>query len=92
MKTGATARFDTRLTKEQKSLFQHAASLKGQTLSEFVISSAHESAKAIIEEHSFLLQSKEDQAIFFEILMNPPEPNENLKRAAQWYKEAFRKG
>ena len=49
MKTD-TARFDTRLSKEQKELFEFAANLGGyRSLTDFVISSAQQKANEIVQ-------------------------------------------
>ena len=92
METTERARFDTRLPKEQKEFFEYAASLGGyRTLTEFVISSAQTQAKKIVEEHNKILASKRDQEIFFNELLSPEEPNENLKNAMTKYNETFGK-
>ena len=83
MKTIEKTRFDTRLPIEQKELFEYAASIGGfRTLTEFIIFSAQQQANLIIERNNSILASKKDQEIFFNALMNPPEPNDRLKKAA----------
>lgn len=90
-KTSEIARFDTRLPKEQKEFFEEAVMLGGyRSLSDFVISSAMEKAKIIVEEHKTLLASKMDREIFFNALLNPPKPNDKLKTAAKRYKQALK--
>ena len=92
MKTTEKSRFDARLTREQKELFEYAANLGGyRTLSEFVISSVQERAKKIIEEHDKIIASKRDQEIFFNELINPSLPNKSLQDAAEMYKNAANK-
>lgn len=82
MATSEKARFDTRLDKEQKAFFEYAASLGGfRTLTEFVIYAAQKQAKLIVKEHDQILSSKKDREVFFDALVNPPEPNEHLKNA-----------
>lgn len=84
----AEARFDTRLPKEQKELFEKAAKLGGfRSLTDFVISTVQEKAREIVSEREQILASERDAKIFFEALMNPPEPNSALKAAAKKYKE-----
>lgn len=84
----AKARFDTKLSKEQKEFFEYAASLGGfRTLTEFVIHALKEKADKIISEHKTIIASQKDREIFFEALINPPEPNARLKKAAARYKE-----
>lgn len=85
------ARFDTRLPKEQKEFFEYAARLGGfRTLTDFVMFSVQERAKAIVEEHDRILASKSDQKIFFDALMNPKKPNRALKNAMSKYQEAIK--
>jgi len=82
------ARFDTRVSEEQKELFELAATLGGfRTFTEFVVSTLQEKAKIIIEEHHTILASERDRKIFFDALTNPPKPNDSLKAAAKRYKK-----
>lgn len=91
-KTKGTARFDTRLTKEQKDFFEYAAKLGGyRTLTEFVIHSAQEKARMIVQEHQQILNSDRDREIFFAEIMNPGQPNQELQIAAEQYIEYMRK-
>ena len=87
------ARIDIRLTKDQKSFFEHVAGLEGLGLTDFVIMAVQKYAKITVAEHETIneiLSSKKDQEIFFDILMNPPAPNNALKQAAQHYKKTFK--
>jgi uncharacterized protein (DUF1778 family) len=85
-----TSRFDTKLSKKQKELFEYAAKIGGfRTLTDFVITSVQEKAEEIVEKHRTLLASEKDREIFFNALMNPPKPSRRLKDAATRYKEAF---
>ena len=86
------ARFDTRLSKEQKELFEYAAQLGGfRTLTDFVINSVQEKAKAIINQHATILASKKDEEIFFNALLKPSLPNKKIKEAAARYKKSLAK-
>jgi uncharacterized protein (DUF1778 family) len=92
MKTLEKSRFDTRLPKEQKELFEYAANLGGfRTLSEFVIFSAQQQASNIIEKYNTVLASKKDQQIFFNAIVNPQKPNDRLKKAASRFNKAVAK-
>ena len=87
-KAPAQARFDTRLTRSQKDLFEKAASIKGfKSLSEFVIYTTQEAAIAIIEKHYLILVSERDRKVFFDALANPPGPNKDLMQAAKSYQK-----
>ncbi len=80
------ARFDTRLPLEQKQLFERAALLGGyRNLTDFVVATVQSKAKEIIEEREAIIASQKDSEIFFDSLVNSPEPNENLLSAKQEY-------
>lgn len=79
------ARLEARVSAAQKSLLQHAAALSGRTLSEFVVTSAQDAARRVIAEHESILLSREEQRVFVQALLQPPEPNARLKRAAKAY-------
>ncbi len=90
MKTD-TARFDTRLSKEQKELFEYAASLGGyRTLTEFVISTAQHKANEIIEKHRYIIASEKDKVVFFNALIKPPAPGKKLRAAASRYNKTVK--
>jgi uncharacterized protein (DUF1778 family) len=83
-------RFDARIPEAQKALFEKAAGLAGyRTLTDFLISSAQEKANAIIEHHNMILASLKDQEIFFNNIIDPPKPNENLKKAFKNYQQVL---
>ncbi len=82
------ARFDARLTKNQKEFFELAARISGfKSLSEFVIHSTQQVATSIVEQHNTILATEQDKKIFFDNLINPPKPNKSLKEAAIHYKK-----
>ena len=82
------ARFDTRLSKEQKDFFERAVIIGGyRNLTDFIVLSAQEKAKEIIMENEKILKSKEDAIIFFDAIMNPPKPNQNLIEGFEIYKK-----
>lgn len=85
-KVKAQARFDTRLSRSQKDLFERAAAIKGfKSLSEFVIHTTQEVATDIVEKHNAILSSEADREVFFDALINPPKPNKALKEASKSY-------
>jgi uncharacterized protein (DUF1778 family) len=85
--TTRDARLEARVSAAQKSLLQQAAALSGRTLSEFVVASAQDAARRVIAEHESILLSREEQLAFVKALLNPPEPNARLKRAAKAYRQ-----
>lgn len=79
-------RFDTRLSKEQKQLFERAAMIGGyRSLTDFVVDTVQNKAKEIVEERERIILTQRDQAAFFEALSNPPTPNKKLLSAKKAY-------
>lgn len=81
--TTRDARLEVRVSAAQKGLLQHAAAMSGRTLSEFVVNSALDAARLVIAEHESIRLSREEQGAFVRALLQPPEPNARLKRAAK---------
>ena len=80
------ARFDTRLSRSQKDLFEKAARIKGfKSLSEFVIHTTQEAAIVIVEKHNSVLASEKDKEVFFGALIHPSKPNKALIHASRIY-------
>ncbi|WP_235006720.1 DUF1778 domain-containing protein [Calothrix rhizosoleniae] len=81
------ALLEVRISPETKALLQKAADLEGRTLTDFVIAAVRAEACRVIEQHQTLKLSVEDSEAFVDALLNPPEPNDALKAAAQTYKQ-----
>lgn len=75
-------RIDVRISKEQKELIKSASELSGfKSLTEFIVYTISKEAKRIIEENTMILKSLEDKKIFVETILNPPTPNDKLRKA-----------
>src|SRR5436305_7233240 len=59
-----TERIEARITSDQKDLFKRAASLRGVTLTDFVVSSAHEAAVKTLESVHVIEFGRRDQRAF----------------------------
>ncbi|MCX7197407.1 MAG: DUF1778 domain-containing protein [Proteobacteria bacterium] len=81
MATEQTSRLEARLTASVYATLKRAAELKGRSLSDFVVSAAHDAAQRAIEEERIIRLSVEDQRRFAEALIKSPAPNAALKRA-----------
>lgn len=80
------ARFDARLSKEQKQFFERAAYLGGfRSLTDFVILTVQEKAKEIVKEKEQIIASERDSQIFFDAVTKPKKPSETLKNALEDY-------
>ncbi len=77
-------RLEARIDSEQKTFFQRAAALRGVSLKEFMVAAMREAAVKTMQEHEWVLSTK-DQQILVDVLTNPPEPNAALKAAAADY-------
>lgn len=85
------ARFDTRLSQDQKQYFERAASIGGfRNLTDFIIVSAQEKAKEIITDQERIIASQKDSEIFFNAIINPREPSKTLREAAEEYKSLLK--
>jgi uncharacterized protein (DUF1778 family) len=81
-------RIDVRISKEQKELIKSASELSGfKSLTEFIVYTTSREASRIIEEKSMILKSLEDKKIFVEAILNPPTPNDKLRKAHSNYQK-----
>lgn len=90
MKTGSAPRqritrddrLGFRIDEQTKSLIERAAQLERRKVSDFCVNAIADAARQTIAQHETMLLSDRDREAFFEALINPPEPNERLVRAA----------
>jgi uncharacterized protein (DUF1778 family) len=90
-KTARAARLEARISPDLKRRLEYAASLRGATLTEFVVQSAQEAATRAIRENDVLTLSERASVAFAEFLLNPPGPNQTAIAAAKRYKERLGK-
>ncbi|HLN08381.1 MAG TPA: DUF1778 domain-containing protein [Xanthobacteraceae bacterium] len=74
-------RLGFRVDEQTKALIERAAQLERRKLTDFCVTTLAEAARRTIAEHETLVLSERDRRAFFEALMNPPEPNDRLRRA-----------
>jgi uncharacterized protein (DUF1778 family) len=77
----STARLEARLPIDIHSMLKQAADLEGRSLTDFVVTAAHEAAKRSIAQAHMLQLSMADQSAFAMALIDPPKPSAALKRA-----------
>jgi uncharacterized protein (DUF1778 family) len=89
-KTSKSERLEARISREQKELLQWAADLEGRSLTDFVVSHAHNAAVQTISEHTVIKLNRSDSIAFVESLQSPPELSEDapLARAISRYKQS----
>ena len=83
MATGATARLEARVSPEEKKLLEEAARVKGLTITELLVSSAHDAAVRILREHAIIELGRSDQMKFVKAILTPDEPNARLRALAK---------
>lgn len=80
--TTRTTRLEARISPEALAVVRRAAELQGRSLSDFVVLAAQEAAQRTIEDAQVLRLAVEDQQALAASILNPPEPNDALRRAA----------
>jgi uncharacterized protein (DUF1778 family) len=80
-------RLEARVTSAQKRLIEHAAQLRGTSVTDFVVTNLQEAAAATIRDFETLCLRDEERELFVHALLNPPEPNDAAKAAVARYKE-----
>lgn len=87
--THTNERIEMRTSSSRKAEMQQAASLRGQTLTEFVLSAALESAEKTIKAHNEKELSAASSAAFAKALLRPMPANKRLQQAAKEYAERY---
>jgi uncharacterized protein (DUF1778 family) len=80
-------RLEARVTPEQKRLIEHAATLRGTTVTEFVVASAQEAATNTIKDFEILHLQNEAREVFVNAVLKPPAPTDAARQAAERYKK-----
>ena len=75
------ARLEARISRTTHTRIKLASDIQGRTVTDFVVHAALEAATKTIEENYVVQLSMEGQEAFAEALLNPPEPNDALRRA-----------
>ncbi|MER9879182.1 DUF1778 domain-containing protein [Mesorhizobium sp. M0118] len=81
-----TARLEARISPDILDVVKRAAEIQGRSVSDFVVAAAQEAAQRIIESTTIMRISVKDQRAMMEAILNPPEPNEALRKAADAHK------
>jgi uncharacterized protein (DUF1778 family) len=84
-----TERVEARISPAGLAVVERAAEIEGRSVSEFIADAAEKVAQETVERTTMIRLTVEDQRRIWEALINPPEPNEALRRAAQRHRELF---
>ncbi|MBZ5521840.1 MAG: DUF1778 domain-containing protein [Acidobacteriia bacterium] len=78
------------LDPDQKRRIEYAASMKGMSISDFIVSGADAAAMQTIQQHELWLLTGRDREAFVEALLHPPVPSARMKAAARRYRRRVR--
>lgn len=78
-------RIATRVTAEQKALIVKAASMRGRTITEFMVESAQVAAEATVKQAHLIELDARNQSRFAKALLNPSSANDALQAVAKEY-------
>jgi uncharacterized protein (DUF1778 family) len=88
--TTRDARLDFRLSQENKRIIEQAASVTGQSVSDFAIAQLIQAARKAIEESTTTHLSLRDRDLFMQLIESDAQPNQQLKAAAARYRKRRR--
>lgn len=85
-----TARIEARIAPDALATVRRAAEIQGRSVSDFMVAAAQAEAERTIETTQIIRLSVEDQRSFADAILNPPPPNDALKRAATAYRNLIK--
>jgi uncharacterized protein (DUF1778 family) len=74
-------RISLRVSPQSKLKLERAAAYADKTLTDFVVDVALQKAESVVREHEVITLAPDEWERFQELLLNPPEPNERLRKA-----------
>lgn len=80
-------RVHLRLDIKSKRKLERAAAYEATSVSDFVLANALAAAERVIDSHEKITLPAADWDIFYDALINPPQPNQKLKEAARRYRK-----
>jgi uncharacterized protein (DUF1778 family) len=84
------ARVVARIPPAVKETLQRAADLSGATLNQFLVQSAVNAANQLLETERKIVLSERDAQTVFDLLENPPTPNQQLLVAVEKHRAFIR--
>ena len=81
--TVRTSRLELRVAPEEKEVIDRAATLSGSNTTDLIRSTMLAAAREAVRAHEVIELTTEGSRVFVEALMEPPEPNENLRALAK---------
>lgn len=85
--TPRDARLDFRVSREHKRIIEQAATVSGQSLSDFAIANLVQAAQRTLDEATVTRLSMRDRDSFLKLIASDAKPNKALKAAAVRYRK-----
>jgi uncharacterized protein (DUF1778 family) len=85
--TAKRDRVHLRLDVRTKRTLELAAAYEERSLSDFVLAHATSAAEEVIDRHEKVTLRAADWDVFYDALINPPEPNARLKAAVRRFRD-----
>ncbi len=82
-------RLEARVPAHVHAMLKRAAEIQGRTLTDFIVTASSEAARQTIETTEIIRLSVEEYGVFIDTILNPPEPNDALRRAFEKRRELF---
>jgi uncharacterized protein (DUF1778 family) len=76
------SRIEARIAPDALATVKRAAEIQGRSVSDFIVAAAQAEAARTIAEIQIIRLSLDDQKAVAEAILNPPPPNDVLRRAA----------
>jgi len=80
-------RIEARIRPDQKRRIERAASIRGTSVSDFIVRHADEAARRTIEEHEVWTLNEAQSIAFVEACLNPGKPGKALLEAARLHEQ-----
>lgn len=80
-------RLSLRLDGQAKRKLERAAAYSNTSMTRFVLESALSHADEVVHQHERITLSAEDWDIFYDALIDPPEPNKAMREGMKWYRD-----
>jgi uncharacterized protein (DUF1778 family) len=81
------SRLEFRLNGDERALIEQAASVTGQSLTEYAVSHLVRASREVLAEHQHTQLSNRDRELFLRLIDDDARPNDALRRAAARYRK-----
>jgi uncharacterized protein (DUF1778 family) len=87
--TAKRDRMHLRLDVRTKRTLERAAAYEGKSVTDFVLATAAAAAERVVQRHERVTLAETDWDLFFDALVDPPQPNRLLKAAVKRFRGRY---